>query len=249
MADLLKNKICLVTGASRGIGKAITIRFAEEGATVYATCRQEGSIDGWKSDLSKMIQERIRPVYFDLKDRSLIKQTVMNIKKESDHIDVLVNNAGIAYNEKIGLISYERMVEMFEVNVFAALELLQIVSRIMIRQKRGSIINISSIVGVEGSEGQTAYSASKGALISMTKSAAKELAPLNIRVNSVAPGLTDTGMLHETDPSFLEKRISNISMKRLVKPEDIANACLFLASDQSDYISGQIIGVNGCSII
>lgn len=249
MTGLLCGKTCIVTGAGRGIGKAVAVRFAEEGAVVYAAARQEGTVELWKNDLAEELRNNIRPVCFDMTDRVGMKQAVMQVKKECGRIDVLVNNAGVAFNEKLGLILYENMVKMFEVNVFAVVEMLQLVSRVMVRQKSGSIINISSIVGVEGDKGQTAYSASKGAVIALTKSAAKELAPDNIRVNSVAPGLTDTGMLHETDEKFLEERISNIGMKRLAKPEDIAEACVFLASDRSGYITGQIIGVNGCSIL
>lgn len=249
MSGLLSEKICIVTGAGRGIGKEIATRFAEENATVYAFARQTGSVESWKNLLPHEIQSYIHPIYFDLRDRTLMKQAIMRIKNEYGRIDVLVNNAGIAYNERLGMISYEKVLEMFEVNVFSVLDLIQLVSRIMIRNHSGSIINISSIVGMEGDEGQTAYSASKGAIIAMTKSAAKELAPFNIRVNSVAPGLTETDMLNETDRKLIENRISNIKMKRLATPKDIANACVFLASNQSEYISCQIIGVNGCSVI
>lgn len=249
MSGLLYEKICLVTGAGRGIGKAIALRFAEEGAVVYATDREEGSVEQWSANLTPAMHRNIHSIYFDMTDRSALKQAVLRVKKECGKIDVLVNNAGIAYNEKIGMIAYDRLSKMFEVNVFAVLEMLQLVARVMMRQKSGSIINISSIVGVEGDKGQTAYSATKGAVISMTKSAAKELAPNNIRVNSVAPGLTDTEMFKETDPKYLEERLVNIGMNRLAKPEDIANACVFLASDQAEYISGQVLGVNGCSVL
>ena len=160
-----------------------------------------------------------------------------------------MNNAAIAYNEAIGMISQEHVRQMFETNVLAVIENIQLVSRLMIRQKAGSIINISSIVGVKGDAGQMAYSATKGAVIALTKSAAKELAPYQIRVNSIAPGLTKTDLMQETAASFLEKRISNIGMGRVAEPKDIANACLFFASNLSEYVTGQILGVDGASII
>lgn len=242
--DNLKGKICLVTGCGRGIGKAIAQRFCMEGATVYANDFVSGSIEEWLSE-----GEDIRPLYFDITDASAAKDAIMRIRKEAGRLDVLVNNAGIAYNEKLGMISGARVAKMFEVNVFAALELMQLAARVMLRNKSGSIINIASIVGVEGDKGQVAYSASKGAVISMTKSAAKELAGDGIRVNAVAPGLTNTALFRQTDPKYLEERLSNIGMKRLAEPEDIANACVFFASDYSVYVTGQILGVNGASVL
>jgi 3-oxoacyl-[acyl-carrier protein] reductase len=245
----LQGKICLVTGAGRGIGRSIARRFAEEGAIVYANVRKEGVIESWSAELPESVRTRIIPIYFNLTDRDALKQAVLRIKKEQGRIDVLVNNAGIAYNERIGMIAYDRVAAMFEVNVFAVIELIQLVSRLMTRQCSGSIINISSMVGVHGDKGQSAYAASKGAMIALTKSAAKELAPSQIRVNSVAPGLTETEMYHETDEKFLAERLAHIGMKRLAQPDDIANACVFLASDQSVYITGQVLGVDGSAIL
>ena len=246
---MLSDKTCLVTGAGRGIGQAIAARFLEEGAIVYAADRAAGAVEAWGDTLSPDMRQRLFPAALDITDREELRRLFMQIKKQQGRIDAAVNNAGIAYNERIGLISAERMRQMFEVNVFAALEVLQLCARMMLRQKSGSIINIASIVGVEGDKGQTAYSASKGAVIAMTKSAAKELAPSQIRVNAVAPGLTDTEMFRETDPGYLQERLGNIGMGRLASPADIADACLFLASDLSSYSAGQVLGVNGCSVL
>lgn len=246
--NLLKGKVALVTGASRGIGRAITEAYAREGAIVYAVARSVASMN-FTNQLSEEYRANVHPIYLDVCDKNEVKNTIMRIKKEQNTLDILVNNAGITYNSLIGSITHETMEKMFAVNVFAVIDLIQIASKIMIRQKSGSIINISSIVGQRGNAGQLVYSATKGAVIALTKSAAKELAPYNIRVNSVAPGLIDTDAMHQVDMAKLEKRISNIAMGRLGSPEDVANVCIFLASGLSSYISGEIIGVNGCSII
>ena len=246
---MLENKVCFVTGASRGIGRAIVECFAANGGIVYANARNIDSITAWQKTLSIEVQERIIPAICDIRRTDELKRILMQIKKEQGHLDVCVNNAGIAFNEAIGMISEKHVRDMFETNVFATIECLQLSACLMMRQRSGSIINISSIVGVEGDAGQAAYSATKGAVIAFTKSAAKELAPYQIRVNSVAPGLTKADMFEETSAHYLETRISHIGMGRLAEPQDIAKACLFFASDLSGYTTGQILGVNGSSII
>ena len=248
MGNMLEHKVCIVTGAGRGIGKAIAELFAAEGAEVIVNDVVPGSADAWiqGSEWAK----RLHPRYFDITDASAVRQNVMEIKKTFSHIDVLVNNAGVEFNELIGMISRENMEKMFRVNVYGTIEMLQAVSRVMARnEKGGSIINISSMVGLRGNPGQLVYSATKGAVIALTRSAAKELAPKGIRVNSIAPGLTQTEMMAQADLDKLQGRIANISMGRIAKPEDIANGCLLLASDQASYISGQVLPVDGCTIM
>jgi 3-oxoacyl-[acyl-carrier protein] reductase len=149
----------------------------------------------------------------------------------------------------LSMINFDSLRNMFEVNVIAMIQLIQLVSRIMGRQKSGSIINMSSIVGVNGVGGQLAYSATKGAVISLTKSAAKELAPSNIRVNAIAPGMVATERLVEVFEKSFKDRLNDIGMGRLAKPEEIANACVFFGSDLSEYVSGQVLGVDGSTVL
>ncbi|MGN0553016.1 MAG: SDR family NAD(P)-dependent oxidoreductase [Oscillospiraceae bacterium] len=243
--ELLNGKTALVTGANRGIGKAIALRFAEEGALVFAAARKEGSLD----EMAQSSGGRIIPVYMDVTDTAAQRELFSRIKSDPGRLDVLVNNAGLTCNKLMGTFTRKDMEELFAVNVYAVIELMQIAAKFMRPKKSGSIINISSIVGQRGNAGQLLYSASKGAVISATKSAAKELAPFGIRVNSIAPGLTETDAIHLVDEKKLSKRIENIAMGRLASPEDIADACVFLGSDLSGYISGEIIGVNGCSAL
>lgn len=248
MSGLLDGKVCIVTGSTKGIGKQIALLFASEGAEVIINGRTPGSADNWL--LNSNYKEHLHPFYFDITDSAAIHQNVISIKKQFGKIDILVNNAGIEFNELIGMISREKMEQMFNVNVFATIEMIQAVTRIMSRNAAGgSIINISSVVGLRGNSGQLVYSATKGAIIALTKSAAKELASKNIRVNSIAPGLTQTEMIKKTDIDKLQNRIDNICMGRIAQPEDIAGACLLLASDYANYISGQILSVDGCTIM
>ena len=232
MERLLENKVCIITGAAQGIGKGIAERFAADGAIVYACDLREGSMDEWAKECGERNATRIIPMYFDVSDATAVKNALMGIFKAEKRIDALVNNAGVVFNKKIGMIVRQETELMFRIN--------------------GSIVNIASVTAVLGSPGQSAYSATKGAIISFTKSAAKELAPQGIRVNAVAPGIVKTerfAELYESDGAKIDQRISRIGLGRLGTPEDIANACAFLASDRASYISGEILGVNGCASI
>lgn len=242
---MLDGKIALITGSSRGIGKSITQLFAKEGAVVYAVSRDKKDTLAWSNGISDY--SMIKAISLDITNENSIKKCIMDIRKESGHLDILVNNAGVEYNELIGMISKNHMETMFATNVYAVIELIQYASRIM--KSGGSIINISSKVGMRGNKGQLVYSATKGAVIALTKSAAKELAEKKIRVNSIAPGLTKTDMMNAADIEKLSDRINNICMKRLATPEDIARSCLFFASDLSEYVSGQVLEVDGCTIM
>ena len=247
---LLEGKVIIVTGAGRGIGQAMATVFAYNGAIVYATDIMKDSVESWCVDVNMNASGEVRSLYFDIGSESEAKTAVMQIKKECGHIDGLVNNAGVEFNELIGMISSDNMQKMFSVNVYGTINMLQIVSRIMGRQETGgSIVNIASMTALRGNRGQLVYSATKGAVVSITKSAAKELAEKKIRVNAIAPGITNTPMMRQAEPEKIQNRINNICMGRLAEPEDIAKACMFMLSDLSGYVSGQVLAVDGCTIM
>lgn len=248
MNGLLNDKVCIVTGSGRGIGKEIAQLFASEGAIVVINEKDIGIADQWVNESPN--KDRFDIKYFDITDEGAAKKAILEVKKKYGHIDVLVNNAGVEFNELIGMISRENMEKMFNVNVYGMINMIQIVSRIMSRNPNGgSIINISSMVGMRGNAGQLVYSATKGAVIALTKSAAKELASKKIRVNSIAPGITQTSMMEQADFDKLQGRINNICMGRIAQPRDIAGGCLLLACDYAGYISGQILPVDGMTIM
>jgi len=245
---LLEDKIAIVTGSRKGIGKSIVEKFAEDGAIVFANAHR-GNIDEWAEETGKKYKTQVHPIYFDITDFKAVKDSILYIKRKYGRIDILVNNAGIVTYEFLGLIDFDKLREMLEVNVVSLINITQVVSRLMFRQKEGSIINISSIVGEQGAKGQLSYSATKGAVSSITKSAAKELAEYNIRVNAIAPGMIATDRLKSVMEDKFEDKINDIGFKRLGSPEEVANIISFLASSRSEYITGQIIGVDGCFII
>ena len=244
---MLQGKVCLVTGTRSGIGKAIAIRFAEEGAVVFANAKKEEDVREW-SDLTQ-VKGKIIPLPFDVTDSGQVRESMLKIKRQYGHLDVQVNNAAVVSYEPMSMMTRQNLESMFQVNVFAVFEMMQFVSRMMKAQSKGSIINISSMVGEKGAAGQAAYSMTKGAVSSLTKSAAKELAKDHIRVNAIAPGMVRSERFEKEMTKRFPKMQENILWGRLAEPEEIADACLFLASDLSAYISGQIIGVDGCMML
>lgn len=242
---LLQNKVCLITGASRGIGKETARRYAEEGAILYITDYQDGSLEEFASELREIYNTDVTTLYFDVTDENAAKNAIMAVKKGHGRLDVLVNNAGIMRDNVIGMIGSKLVHDVFDINVFAVINMIQLANKLMSRQKSGCIINISSIVGVEGAAGQLVYSASKGAVAALTKAAAKELAPNGIRVNAVAPGLINTGLLQAIGDEKIQENLKNVKMGRLGEPIDVANVLAFLASDLAGYVTGEIIGVDG----
>lgn len=246
---LLKDKVCLITGTNRGIGAEILKKFAENGAIIYANSRKEGSLEEKAKEINESTEGKVIPVYFDVCDTAAIKSNIQSIYKAQGRIDALVNNAGIMGDALIGMIDNKLMQEVFDTNVFASMNLLQYAARIMKKKKQGCIVNFSSIVGRYGVKGQMLYSASKGAVIAMTKAAAKELAEYNIRVNAVAPGMINTEMFRSIGEEKIEERLKNIGMGRLGTPEDVANCVVMLVSDYTEYVTGQILGVDGGAIV
>lgn len=240
---LLGGKVCIVTGGSRGIGAAVVKAFLEEGATVVATASR-----GSAREPSE--RERLSWLYFDVSDAVQVREAISGVRRNFGRIDVLVNNAGVEFNELLGMSSEEHMRRMFEVNAYGTILMAQYASRVMMRQETGgSIVNVSSGVGLRGNAGQSVYAATKGAVVAFTRSAAKELAASGIRVNSVAPGLTDTGMLDAASKEALERRLGAIALSRPAMPREIADACAYLASDKSSYVTGHTLVVDGCASI
>lgn len=242
---MLKNKIALVTGCSRGIGRSIAEKFAENGATVYANARDLDSL----SYLTKKSFDygQIVPIIFDVTDRPAVREAMVTIKNEQGRLDCLVNNAGILVDTLITMLDRKTLKDIYEVNVFAVFDLISYAARIMAKDGQGSIINIASICGDEGGmRGQTAYSSSKGAVVALTKTAAKELGQFNIRVNSVSPGFIDTDMFRSGPQDIQKQLVEGVYLQQRVgKPDEVANLCVFLASDMSSYINGENIRVDG----
>ena len=237
----LKDKICLITGSNRGIGRAVAERFASEGATVIAAMRDLSYSDDFSFP--------VVPMCLDVTKESDIREVIKNIKSQFGRLDVLVNNAGIVTNEPLGMISRNSLRDIFDVNVFGLLDLSQqVANRFMRRQEYGSIINIASLVGLKGAAGQCAYSASKGAVISLTYSMAKELAPYKIRVNAIAPGIIGSERIKEWMNGPYKDAVNRILMGRIGTPEEVAAAGVYFASDDSLYTTGQVLSIDGENI-
>lgn len=244
---ILENKTAVITGCNRGIGKEILKTFAENGANIFACVRKE--TDEF-SELIKNLSEKnsveIIPLYFDMTDSAAMKNAVMQIRKSKKKIDILVNNAGYCPPKvsAFQMTPIENIRAVFDVNFFSTVQLTQYILKFM--QSGGSIINIASMAAFDGDVGQCAYASSKAALIGFTRNLSHEFGKQNIRVNAVAPGLTDTdlGRAHNITGGA-DEIIKLSTLNRWGKPEEIASAVLFLASDLSTFITGEVIRVNG----
>ncbi|AEF81500.1 3-oxoacyl-[acyl-carrier-protein] reductase [Leadbettera azotonutricia] len=238
----LQDKKALVTGASRGIGRAIADRFIAAGAEVWGIGTKE------PEDMGERIEKasgRLHWVSADLGDLAATEKLAESLLKESGGFDILVNNAGITRDNLSFRMTLDDFQKVLDVNLTAAFLISRTIGRDMIRRRAGSIINMSSVVGIHGNGGQANYSASKAGLIGLTKSLAQEVASRGVRVNAIAPGFIASDMTNAMAAEAKEKTIEHIPLKRIGQPEDIAEAALFLASASSSYITGQIIAVDG----
>jgi len=243
---LLSNKTAIITGASRGIGKAILEVFAQHGANIFACARRESS--GFSEIINKVARETkssIIPVYFDFADSEQIKSAIKEIISFKKQIDVLVNNAGIAAGSFFQMASIKDMKQVFEVNFFSQILFTQGISRYMSRFRSGSIINIASTAGIIADAGTIIYGASKAALILATKTMSVELGDMNIRVNAIAPSITKTDMYDQMEEKARSRLVESSALKRPAEAIEVANVALFLASDLSSYITGQVLRVDG----
>ncbi len=242
---LLSGKKALVTGSSRGIGKEIAKKFISEGACVWGICTKPSAAKEELEALAKEHGVTFVEMYANAGDAEVWANTIKEALKQAGSFDVLVNNAGITKDGLSFRMKMEDWQNVININLTSAFIASQIVSSDMIRQRKGSIINMSSIVGVHGQGGQVNYSASKAGLIGLTKSLAKETGSRGVRVNAIAPGFIQTDMTGALPEDLQKAMIDSVPLKRAGVPEDIANAAVFLASDMSTYITGQVIGVDG----
>ncbi len=246
MENKLKDKNAIITGTSRGIGRATLKLFAENGVNIWACCRTIYTEDEELfSNLAEEFGVWIKPVCFDLRDEDSINTSVKSIIKEKRPIDILVNNAAVSYGTALSMMPVAKIKELFNVNYFAQLQIIQLVSKVMMRQKKGVIINMGSVSGMEVYPGNLAYGSSKAALIYATKLLAKEYAPYGIRINAVAPGTVHTDMDSARTKEQMKEVIDRTALKRGADPEEVAKVIRFLASDDASYMTGSVVVVDG----
>ncbi|MEO1945647.1 MAG: SDR family oxidoreductase [Candidatus Thioglobus sp.] len=246
MNNLLHNKVAIITGANRGIGKSIVETFAENGATIIACVRTlSPDTELWMKSVEERFNVPVTPVLVDLSDDESVKDLVKKIILISKKVDILVNNAGIASGALFQMTTISELRKVFEINFFSQIVISQGISRIMSRNKSGSIINLASTSAFIADPGTLAYGSSKSAFARATKSMATELGPMGIRVNALAPSVTKTDMFDQMSADARDSLIESSALKRYAEPQDIANVALFLASDLSLYVTGQVIRVDG----
>jgi len=231
--------VALVTGSTRGIGLAAARRLAEDGFTVV--------VNGTDAEAARARADELGgdALAFDVADADAVQAAARELFSRHKRLDVLVNNAGVLDDALLGMIQPQRT---FDVNALGVLNTMQACARLLARGDGGAIVNVASIIGITGNRGQVAYGGSKAAVIGMTRSAAKELAP-KVRVNAVAPGFIDTDMTRALDPEIFEQRVAAVGLGRAGTPEEVAEAIAWLASDRARYVTGQVLGVDGGMVI
>ena len=244
---LLKSKTAVVTGCNKGIGKKILEVFSANGATVFACVRNiDEEFKSFSNKLKQKFNNQIIPVQFDLNDEKGIKEAANIILTSNKSIDILVNNAATIHTSIFQMTPAKKLKELFEVNFFSQTIFTQYILKSMVKNKKGSIVYISSSSALDGNEGRSAYSSAKAAIIAHAKVLSRELGVHNIRVNSIAPGLTNTDMMKKNHKEkIISEMVSRISLRRIANPEEIANVVLLLSSNLTSYITGQVIRVDG----
>jgi len=243
---LLANKTAIITGASRGIGKGIAEKYAEQGCDIaFSYARSVEKAKALEEELSSKYGVKVVGFQSDAADLESSQKFVDEVVAEFGKIDILINNAGITRDNLLMRMTEDQWDEIMNVNLKSVFNLTKACLRTFLKQKSGSIINMSSVVGVMGNAGQSNYAASKAGIIGFSKSVAKELGSRNVRCNVITPGFIETEMTAELGEDALKKWTDGIPLKRGGKPEDVANACVFLGSDMSNYVSGQVLSVCG----
>lgn len=239
-------KTIIITGANRGIGRASVKAFAERGYDIWACARKPGeTFETDMSEESARTGAAITPVYFDLLNEEEVRSGMKKILGEKRDVDVLLNCAGIPYGGLLTMTPLEKLREVYQVNVFAQVQLMQLIARRMMRQRKGCIINLCSAGGIEAKPGYLAYGSSKAAMIWITRCVSRELGPYNIRVNGIAPGLIDTDMGGFKSETERDKMLARTSLGRLGRPEEVAAAAVYLASEDAEFMTGQIMVLDG----
>ena len=246
----LKNKSALITGSNRGIGFSILKKFAKEGCNIIAHSRNENSEFTEKCKaIASENSISIQHIYFDLLDTEILKKELKSIIKNKLPIDILINSAGIIHGGLFQMSPINDIKNVFEINFFSMLEVSQLVSKYMLRKKSGNIINIASVAGIDLSPGNCAYGTSKAAMIAFSKTLSKELSSYGIKVNVIAPSLTDTDMAHSKEAKKEREILAEgKNFMRMAKPQEIADLACFLCSNKSDFINGQVIRIDGGNV-
>ncbi|WP_205951969.1 SDR family NAD(P)-dependent oxidoreductase [Pantoea stewartii] len=243
---LLAGKWAVITGCLQGIGKATLSTFAASGASVFACCQHEDAdFTSFIRHLMDEHQVEIIPICFDLTNDESVKAAAQKIQKAKKSVEILVNIAGANFDALFPMMTHDQLQKTFTINLFSQLVFTQYMTRLMLRNKKGSIINISSISALDGNIGQLAYSASKAAWLAATKTLSAELGPQGIRVNAVAPGVISTQMTSVLPAEVMARQMARCELNRPGLPEEVATTLLWLASDKSSYVTGQIIRIDG----
>mgnify|MGYP000412419822 CR=1 FL=1 len=243
---LLENKTAVITGASRGIGRGIAEKYAAEGCNIaFSFASSVEKAKALEEELSSKYGVKVKGFQSDAADFKSAQTFIDAVVAEFGRIDILINNAGITRDNLLMRMSEEQWDEVMNVNLKSVFNMTKAVQRTMLKQRKGSIINMSSVVGVKGNAGQTNYAASKAGIIGFSKSVALELGSRNIRSNAIAPGFIVTEMTDQLGEDTIKQYFEAIPLKRGGTPEEIANTCVFLGSDMSSYITGQVLNVDG----